>query len=497
MMDAARTVPCHRLESHRAVQGAKDEERGWSVFEDGLVGAGPGEPDGGSQFDQAFANSQGVVEPSDEAGGRSQQQRGDGALFPVRILRQAEVQGPNPARERGGIDEPVVREESKNGQSGPETPQLGTMYTQQRENVAQGERHSQQQRGKGDRAGVPTGEIQPQQGEQWQGKDVVVCQEEYADHGRQSYIAGRMPHTAPSSVATPANPGRWTAAKIPALAGNRAVVTGANSGIGWCTALELARAGAQVVLACRDLERGSQAVREMSPLVPDGRFEFRSLDLADLESVRAFAARWVRECSTLDLLVNNAGVMLPPNGLRSAQGLELQMATNYLGHFALLRGLLPSLQRSTNPRVVWVSSIAARYGRIDALCLDRSAEYFRAASYADSKLAMVSHARETAIRHPWLTCVVAHPGVAATSLGRWFSPRSTRLFGQSAAKGALPSLRACVEVPPPDSWFGPSGLGQLRGYPVSARLPERSMDRTKGSMLWELSERKITQEVDF
>jgi NAD(P)-dependent dehydrogenase (short-subunit alcohol dehydrogenase family) len=280
---------------------------------------------------------------------------------------------------------------------------------------------------------------------------------------------------------------RWTAADIPRQDGRTFIVTGANSGLGAGTARELARAGATVVLACRNVAKGEAAAATMS-----GRVEVRALDLADLASVRAFA----ESVDHVDVLVNNAGVMAVPKQ-RTADGFELQIGTNYLGHFALTGLLLPRLA----DRVVSLSSQAHRIGRIDLDDLNwQRRRYQRWAAYAQSKLADLMFAFElqrrlSAAGSP-LRAMAAHPGYAATELGthtesiqdRLIS-LGNRLVAQRADMGALPTLYAAT-VPdlPGGSYVGPDGLGERAGYPRLVQPKRAARDPEVAARLWTLSQ---------
>ncbi len=282
---------------------------------------------------------------------------------------------------------------------------------------------------------------------------------------------------------------KWTAADLPDLTGRTAVVTGATSGIGRITARELARAGARVVLAVRDTERGERVAAEMP-----GRTEVRELDLTRLASVRAFAAGWEGD---LDLLINNAGVMATPEQ-RTEDGFELQIGTNHLGHFALT-GLL--LERVTD-RVVTVASVAHRMGRIDLEDLNwERSRYRRWPAYGQSKLANLLFTLELQRRLAGagspVRALAAHPGYAATHLQsrtqnavlNGVMAAGNRLFAQSADMGALPTLYAATQELPGGSYVGPGGPGESRGHPALASRSPAAMDEGTARRLWELSER--------
>ncbi|GAA2277456.1 oxidoreductase [Actinomadura luteofluorescens] len=291
--------------------------------------------------------------------------------------------------------------------------------------------------------------------------------------------------------------GGWTAGDIPDLHGRRAIVTGANSGIGYHTALQLARHGASVVLACRSAERGGAALERMRTAAPRADLVLDSLDLADLASVREFAAR--HGDAPLDILVNNAGVMAIPRRA-TADGFEMQFGTNHLGHFALTGLLLPALRAAPSARVVTVTSGFAWTGRIDFDDLQGERRYRKWTAYSQAKLANLVFAKELDRRVAEVTSVAAHPGYAATNLqqtgprmqGNTLMEKATglgnALVAQSAAAGALPSLYAATA---PDvsggACYGPR-LFQYRGAPAKVPTPRHADRAGLGERLWEVSE---------
>ena len=284
---------------------------------------------------------------------------------------------------------------------------------------------------------------------------------------------------------------RWTAAEIPNLEGCVAVVTGANSGIGLVTARELARAGADVVLAVRDMERGRQAASSFQGF--QASYEVRQLDLADLTSVRRFAGEWDGD---LDVLINNAGVMAIPRQ-RSADGYEMQFATNHLGHFALTNLLLPHI----TDRVVTVSSGAHRMGRIDLDDLNwERRPYDPWGAYGQSKLANLLFTSELQHRlsaaGSAVRAIAAHPGYAATNLQSHSGNPvinvmmgiGNTFFAQSDARGALPTLYAATEDIPGDSYVGPDGFQEMRGSPRLVGRRSAAKDAKTAAALWDKSE---------
>jgi NAD(P)-dependent dehydrogenase (short-subunit alcohol dehydrogenase family) len=296
----------------------------------------------------------------------------------------------------------------------------------------------------------------------------------------------------------------WTAADIPDLAGRTAVVTGANSGIGYHAALELARHGAHVVLACRDDARGAAAMGRLTTEAPAAQAELATLDLADLASVRRFAESYASTHPGLDLLVNNAGVMALPQR-RTADGFEMQFGTNHLGHFALTGLLLPRLLTRPGARVVTVSSTAHRMGRIDFDDLNAERRYRSWPAYGQSKLAnllfTVELQRRAEAAGADLIAVAAHPGFAATNLqavGPQMAGRrlvglgmaiGTRVFGQSGVMGALPTLYAATQPGVVGgAYIGPGGPFQQRGHPKLVSMSGPARDPGVARRLWEVSE---------
>ena len=290
--------------------------------------------------------------------------------------------------------------------------------------------------------------------------------------------------------------GKWTAADIPDLTGKVAVVTGANSGLGYETALELARRGAEVVLACRDERRGAEALERCRAACPEAsdRVALSRLDLADLSSVRDFAKRHTGEHDGLDILVNNAGVMALDQRRTTADGFEMQFGTNHLGHFALTGLLLPSLLARPGARVVSVSSGAHRFGRIDFDDLQAERRYRKWRVYGQSKLANVLFAfeldRRARAAGTSLVSAVAHPGYAATNLQTDTKFAGfNRFLAQSAAMGALPQLHAATApgVAGGD-FYGPDGLFEQRGHPKKVKAQRAAFDAEVARRLWAVSE---------
>ncbi len=298
---------------------------------------------------------------------------------------------------------------------------------------------------------------------------------------------------------------QWTTANIPSQVGRRVVITGANSGIGFETALALAQKGAELILPARTQAKADDAVARILARVPNAQLHPEVLDLAVQASIHAFASRVIERFpgQSLDLLINNAGVMALPAREVTADGFERQLATNYLGPFALTGLLLPSIKQIAGSRVVTVSSSASKQGKIEFDNLQSERVYkpmFQA--YAQSKLADLIFSQElqrrlTAVGSPVLS-TAAHPGYAVTNLQADHVPPGLTilmavmkpLLSQDAARGALPTLYAAVA---PEAvaggYYGPDGLAELKGYPTAVPVPKTAKDATVAKRLWEESER--------
>jgi NAD(P)-dependent dehydrogenase (short-subunit alcohol dehydrogenase family) len=293
---------------------------------------------------------------------------------------------------------------------------------------------------------------------------------------------------------------KWTAERIPDQSGRTALVTGANSGLGLVTARELARAGATVVLACRNLEKGESACSEVEGAAPDARLELQELDLASLDSVRELAGRFKAAHQGLDLLINNAGVMASPRR-STADGFELQFGTNHLGHFALTGLLIGQMEGREDARVVTLSSNAHRFGRIAFDNLGGDRHYFRWRAYGQSKLANLLFALELDRRlraaGSTVKSLAAHPGYAATNLQFAAPPAvdaavmrlGNALIAQDDEMGALPTLYAATEPGLEGGTFcGPDGFLEQRGHPKPVGANSAARDEDVARRLWEVSE---------
>lgn len=296
----------------------------------------------------------------------------------------------------------------------------------------------------------------------------------------------------------------WTLAELPDLKGRLVVVTGANSGLGLATTTALASRRAHVVMACRDTSKAERAARDIREEFPGAELELRSLDLASLESIRRFSDSLLADHPAIDVLINNAGIMAIPR-TTTADGFEMQLGTNHLGHFALSLRLLPGLERAEAPRLVTVSSTMHRYGpmQFDDLMGERSYDSWKA--YGQSKLANLLFSFELARKLETVEArtlaVAAHPGYAATNLQgtgarlsgsrlmEWMMWLGNITLAQSAEDGALPTLYAAA-APGVKSgeYFGPDGLLELTGSPKRCDSNERSKDLHDASELWNRSE---------
>lgn len=295
--------------------------------------------------------------------------------------------------------------------------------------------------------------------------------------------------------------GKWTTTDMASQSERQAVVTG-TGGLGFEVALALARAGAEVVIAGRDHGNGDAAVSRIRSKVEAAKVRFEALDLASLASIAQFSERLAGAQERVDLLVNNAGVMVPPERQSTADGFELQFGTNHLGHFALTGRLLPLLRASGGARVVSVSSVAARSASTNWNDWNATVSYSAMPVYARSKIACLMFALELqrrSVAAGWeLSSIAAHPGISRTELlhngpGRGSAHSRVRsllpfLF-QPAAQGALPLLFAATS---PEAraggYYGPNRLGETRGYPAAAKIPQQALDNAAAGQLWTISE---------
>lgn len=286
--------------------------------------------------------------------------------------------------------------------------------------------------------------------------------------------------------------------------GKVAIVTGANSGLGYYTALGLAQKGCEVVMACRSMERGEIARKELLEKTPEAKVVLMQLDLADLNGVREFAMAYKKQYDRLDLLMNNAGIMAIPYG-KTKDGFEMQFGVNHLGHFVLTAELLSLLKASGPSRIVSVSSLAHKMGAINYEDINWEKNYSKMRAYGMSKLANLLFARELADRisasGSEIKVMAAHPGYADSNLfergpqmeNKNFTVKLTRmanrLVAQTTQMGALPSLYAAIsEDAENGAYYGPSGMFEVKGCPKKVNPSKRKVSKQDQERLWDLSE---------
>lgn len=290
----------------------------------------------------------------------------------------------------------------------------------------------------------------------------------------------------------------WTAENIPSQEGKIIIVTGANSGLGFGTTRELARNGAKVIMAVRSLKKGNEAKKDIQQEIPEASLEVMELDLADLNSVKSFAEVFTESYDRLDVLINNAGLMMPVERQETKQGFEIQIGVNHLGHFALTNHLLPLLNETGDSRVVTLSSLYGKtgYASINWDDLNWEKEYDKTDAYSQSKFAnqlfcMELHRKLKRVESDTIS-VMAHPGYTDTNLQRYMGLMGTignKLFAQNLNMGILPQLRAATdpEVASGD-YYGPAGFMSMRGYPEKEAPNPKVNDTEKSERFWKLSE---------
>lgn len=294
----------------------------------------------------------------------------------------------------------------------------------------------------------------------------------------------------------------WTARNIPSQQGKLAIVTGATGGLGYETALALAQHGAEVILAARNADKGRDAVASIRAAAPQANLHFARVDLASLASVAEFSSSMLEQGRAIDMLVNNAGVMALPERQETVDGFEMQLGVNYLSHYALTGRLLPLLRKASAPRVVNLSSLMHRSGKIFLDDLQLQHGYTPTKAYGQSKLAMLMFALELQRRsnaHGWrLLSNASHPGYARTELipnGPGTDSLLSRLsillqpiMSQSAADGAWPTLQAATAPDAkPAGYYGPDGWFELRGASTDAKVSASARDTTVAKRLWDMS----------
>ncbi|HTE27987.1 oxidoreductase [Flavitalea sp.] len=290
----------------------------------------------------------------------------------------------------------------------------------------------------------------------------------------------------------------WTKQNISDQSGKWVIVTGANTGIGFETALALYEAGANVVLACRNLEKANQALSEMKQESSTGTLEAALIDLGNLASVKQFAETYIKQHHKLDLLINNAGVMIPPAS-RTAQGYELQFGVNFIGHFALTGYLYPLLNATPESRIITLTSLAYKNGKIDFDNLKSEKDYEPMREYQQSKLADLIFStelqRRITARGDQVLSIAAQPGANKTELSRHMSDKAfneaVERFGELMEpwQGALPSLYAAASKEVTGgALYGPDKDGGVRGYPAEAVIDENALNISDAKRLWTLAE---------
>ncbi len=288
---------------------------------------------------------------------------------------------------------------------------------------------------------------------------------------------------------------KWTAENIPSQNGKVVIVTGSSSGIGYEAARVLANKEAKVIIAVRNLDKGKTAKEKILSQNENAEVEIMKIDLSDLSSVKEFADEFVKKYDKLDILINNAGVMIPPYS-KTKDGFELQMGTNHFGHFALTLQLLDLIKSTPNSRIVTVSSGAHKFGNInfDDLNWD-SRKYKPMRSYGDSKIANLYFTSELAKRLRGngknVLVTAAHPGWTATDLQRHSGlfDFMNRFFAMKIEQGTLPTLRAATDLNAQSGdYYGPHAFGEWRGYPVKVEPNKLAKDETIAKKLWDVSE---------
>jgi NAD(P)-dependent dehydrogenase (short-subunit alcohol dehydrogenase family) len=287
---------------------------------------------------------------------------------------------------------------------------------------------------------------------------------------------------------------KFTEQTIADQSGKIILITGGNSGIGFHTASVLAGKGAQVIVTVRNSTNGDKTVSQIKEKYPEALISYVILDLANLKSVQNAIDNLLVSVSRIDVLINNAGVMALPHRQLTADGFEMQIGTNHLGHFALTLGLLPLLKASANPRVISLSSVAAFHGKIDFNNLQGDRKYKPMLIYSQSKLATTLFANELARREPSITSIAVHPGIVRTNLLRYVEKGkgafnfAFKVLGQPVEDGALPSLYAATQEDVHSGmYFGPTGAFN-KGGAGPQKMPKRALDEEVAKKLWYLSE---------
>lgn len=287
----------------------------------------------------------------------------------------------------------------------------------------------------------------------------------------------------------------WTTKNLKDQTGKTILITGANTGLGYETALELAKKNALVLLAGRNIDKINQAILNIKSECPSAKLEAGIVDLTDLQSVKTFAESILEKHHRLDVLINNAGVMFPPAS-KTKDGFELQFGVNFIAHFALTALLFEVISKTKDSRVVTLSSIAHKNGKIDFENLKLEKPYDKFREYGQSKVADLIFSIELQRRLKGVgsstISVGAHPGISKTELLRTDNPAMIQEFPHmSANQGAFSSLFAATEPLEGGSYVGPDGEGEMTGFPASAYISEYAKDQWIGKKLWEYAESEL------
>ena len=294
----------------------------------------------------------------------------------------------------------------------------------------------------------------------------------------------------------------WTTEDIPSQEGKVFLITGANSGLGLEVTKQLSAQGAYVIMAVRTMSKGEKALKEVKEQVPQAHLELLKLDLIDLENVRTFAQNFKKHHDKLDVLINNAGIMMPPERMETQQGFEVQLGVNHLAHFLLTAELIEILNSTPHARVISVSSIAAKVknAAVHWEDIQLKTSYGREKSYCQSKLCNIMFSVELNKRlrssHASTISVGVHPGLTSTNLQQHmgvFMGSLLRFFGQDVSIGALPILRGATDLSVQGGdYYGPTKFVELRGYPKLIPLPKKAQNLADTHKLWKISE-ELTQ----
>jgi NAD(P)-dependent dehydrogenase (short-subunit alcohol dehydrogenase family) len=299
----------------------------------------------------------------------------------------------------------------------------------------------------------------------------------------------------------------WTETDIPSENGKNIIITGSNSGIGLEAATVLSRKGANVIMAVRSLDKGKEAIAQIKRIVPNAKIDLMRLDLGDLDSIRSFATAYKAKYTTLDVLMNNAGIMVPPKREATKQGFEIQFGTNHLGHFALTGLLLDVIKKTPKAVVATQSSIMHKIGadiHFDDLNWEKS--YDKSKAYAQSKLANLLFTyeleRQFKAHHINATATASHPGYTETNLQRtsgfFVINIMNKIVAQKVEIGALPILRAATDRSlKGGEYLGPTRIMETRGYPEIVKSSDKSYDQVVAKRLWEVSEKLTGVHFDF